>query len=68
MPASTRRKKATTSKEEPEFPVRCKTWEEVRRIQEKYCKVIGYSPKGTPCYRLEEVRKYVIFPKDELTA
>ena len=64
MPASTRRKKASTGKAEPEFPVVCKTWDEVKRIQAKYCKVVGYDPKGFPRYDFEDVCKHVIFPKD----
>jgi hypothetical protein len=55
-------RKARISK--PKFPVRCKTWDEVKRIQEKYCKVVGHDPKGGPCYDFEEVCKHIIFPKD----
>jgi hypothetical protein len=48
----------------PKFPVVCKTWDEVERIKAQYCTPTGKGPKGQLCYDLEEVARYVIFPKD----
>lgn len=48
----------------PAFPIQCRTWDEVEKIKQLYCKPIGKGPKGQPCYDLDEVSKFVIFPKD----
>ena len=46
------------------FPIACKTWKQVEEIKRKYLKPVRNSPKGQPIYDLDEVARYIIFPKD----